>query len=262
MQQELSLSGRHAVVTGGAKGIGKAISNELARLGANVTIMGRDSAALETQAEKLRNEYQVEARAIVADMSQAESIRAAFETAVKQLGGVSVLVNNAGIAHAAPMLRTDLAKWNELIAVDLTAPFLCTQQVLKTMISAGYGRIINVSSTAGLTGYPYVTAYCAAKHGLIGLTRALAIEVAKSGVTVNAVCPGYSDTDIVAKTVTNIVAKTERTPEQALNELLVHNPQGRLIAPEEVACAVGWLCQTAAQSITGQSIAIAGGELM
>ncbi len=262
MQQERQLSGRHAVVTGGGRGIGQSISTELARLGANVTIMGRDMAALQAQVTKLRDEYQVKVEAIAADMSKPDSIRAAFETASKRLGGVSVLVNNAGIAHAAPLLRTDLDKWNELIAVDLTAPFLCIQQVLKAMTGAGYGRIINVSSTAGLTGYPYVTAYCAAKHGLIGLTRALAMEVAKSGVTVNAVCPGYTDTDIVAKTVTNIVSKTERTAEQALNELLVQNPQGRLITPEEVACAVGWLCQTAAQSVTGQSIAIAGGELM
>ena len=262
MQQQGHLNGRHAVVTGGGRGIGRAISAELARLGAKVTIMGRAAAALETQAAKLRAEYQVEVAAVVADMSSAEAIRAAFASASKDLGPVSVLVNNAGIAHAAPLLRTDLDKWNELLAVDLTAPYLCIQQVLKGMTSAGYGRIINISSTAGLTGYPYVTAYCAAKHGLIGLTRALAMEVAKSGVTVNAVCPGYTDTDIVANTVTNIVAKTERTAEQALSELLVHNPQGRLIAPEEVAAAVGWLCQAGAQSVTGQSIAIAGGELM
>ncbi len=142
----------------------------------------------------------------------------------------------------------------------LRSPFRFCREALKA-----FGReatIVNVSSTAGLTGYAYVTAYCAAKHGLVGLTRALAMEVAKSGVTINAVCPGYTDTDIVANTVGNIAGKTGRTPEQALTELLVHNPQGRLIKPEEVAAAVGWLCLPGSQSITGQSIVIAGGELM
>ncbi len=262
MTQDRQLSGRHAVVTGGGRGIGQAIATEVARLGADVTLMGRDKAALDAHAKYLREEFGTKAEAVIIDLSRPDSIQLAFETAAKRLGRVSVLVNNAGIAHAAPILRTDLSKWNELISVDLTAPFLCIQQVLKPMTAAGFGRIINVSSTAGLTGYPYVTAYCAAKHGLIGLTRALAMELAKSGVTVNAVCPGYTDTDIVAQTVTNIVAKTDRTPEKALADLLVHNPQGRLITPGEVAAAVGWLCMATAQSITGQSIAIAGGELM
>jgi len=262
MEQDKQLRGRHAVVTGGGRGIGRAIAIELARLGADVTLMGRDMAALEAHAKKIRECYPVKVHAVPADMSEPESIRAAFATAAEQLGAVSVLINNAGIAHAAPILRTGLEKWNEMISVDLTAPFLCIQQVLKAMTAAGFGRIVNVSSTAGLTGYAYVTAYCAAKHGLIGLTRALAIEVAKSGVTVNAVCPGYTDTDLVANTVNNIVSKTDRTPEQALNELIVHNPQGRLVAPEEVAGAIGWLCLPGSQSITGQSIVVAGGKLM
>lgn len=262
MRRDRQLSGRHAVITGGGRGIGQAIAIEIARLGADVTLMSRDMTALESHARKIRDLCAVRVEAISVDMSQPESIRAAFETAAERMGAVSVLVNNAGIAHAAPLLRTSLDKWNELISVDLTAPFLCIQQVLKSMTAGGFGRIVNVSSTAGLTGYAYVAAYCAAKHGLIGLTRALAMEVAKSGVTINAVCPGYTDTDIVANTVSNIVGKTGRTPEQALTELLVHNPQGRLVKPEEVAEAVGWLCLPGSQSITGQSIVIAGGELM
>lgn len=266
MQQERQpsrqLSGRHAVVTGGGRGIGQAIGRELARLGADVTLMGRDRNALDASAGKIRDEFPVRIEVVPADMFRPDSIRTAFETAAERMGAVSVLINNAGIAHAAPLLRTGLDKWNELIAVDLTAPFLCIREVLKPMTAAGFGRIVNISSTAGLTGYAYVTAYCAAKHGLVGLTRALAMEVAKSGVTVNAVCPGYTDTDIVAGTVSNIVAKTGRSPEQALAELLVHNPQGRLVKPEEVAEAVGWLCLPGSQSVTGQSIAIAGGELM
>lgn len=262
MQQDRQLGGRHAVITGGGRGIGQSIAIEIARLGADVTLMSRDMTALEAHARKIRDLCAVRVEAISVDMSQPVSIRAAFETAAERMGAVSVLVNNAGIAHAAPLLRTSLDKWNELISVDLTAPFLCIQQVLKSMTAGGFGRIVNVSSTAGLTGYAYVAAYCAAKHGLIGLTRALAIEVAKSGVTINAVCPGYTDTDIVANTVSNIVGKTGRTPEQALTELLAHNPQGRLVKPEEVAEAVGWLCLPGSQSITGQSIVIAGGELM
>jgi NAD(P)-dependent dehydrogenase (short-subunit alcohol dehydrogenase family) len=248
------------VVTGGGRGIGKAIASELARMGADVTLM--DRIPLEEQVKEIRDAYAVKVEGVSVDLAQPDSIKAAFSTAAERLGPVSVLVNNAGIAHAAPILRTDLAKWNELIAIDLTAPYLCIQQVLKPMTTAGFGRIVNVSSTAGLTGYGYVTAYCAAKHGLIGLTRSLAIEVAKTGVTVNAVCPGYADTAIVADTVKNIVSKTDRTPEQALAELVVHNPQNRLIKPEEVAGAVGWLCLPGSQSVTGQSILIAGGELM
>ena len=262
MTQDRQLGGRHAVVTGGGRGIGKAIAIGLARHGADLTLMGRDLPSLEAHATRIRSECQVKVEAVSADMSRPDSIRVAFEAAAERLGVVSVLVNNAGIAHAAPILRTDLDKWNELIAVDLTAPFLCIQQVLKPMTAAKFGRIVNVRSTAGLTGYAYVTAYCAAKHGLIGLTRALAMEVAKSGVTVNAVCPGYTDTDIVANTVSNIVSKTGRTPEQALSELLVHNPQGRIVTPEEVAEAVAWLCLPGSQSVTGQSIVVAGGELM
>ena len=152
--------------------------------------------------------------------------------------------------------------WQRVIGVDLTGAFLCTRQVLRDMVNAGQGRVVNVASTAGLTGYPYVAAYCAAKHGVIGLTRALAREVARTGVTVNAVCPGYTDTEIVATTLTNIVAKTGRSREQALADIVAHNPQGRLITPEEVADAVAWLCLPSSASITGQSILVAGGELM
>ncbi|RBP02219.1 NAD(P)-dependent dehydrogenase (short-subunit alcohol dehydrogenase family) [Roseiarcus fermentans] len=256
------LQGRHGFVTGGGRGIGKAIASELARLGADVSVLGRDASVLGTTAREIESAHGVKTAAIVADLTRAEEIASAISSAIEQLGTVSILVNNAGIAYSAPFLKTGLDKWNEVLAIDLTSAFLCTQQVLKPMISAGFGRIVNVSSTSGLTGCAYVTAYCAAKHGLIGLTRALAMEVAKTGVTVNAVCPGFTDTDIVTRSVDNIVAKTGRTAEQALAQLVVHNPQGRLIQPEEVAEAVGWLCLPGSRSITGQSIAVAGGELM
>jgi NAD(P)-dependent dehydrogenase (short-subunit alcohol dehydrogenase family) len=256
------LAGHHAIITGGGRGIGKAIAFELARLGANVTLMGRDAAVLEAAAKDIRKGYDVSVSAIGADLSKPDAITTAFKVGLERLGEASILVNNAGIAYSAPFLRTSLDSWNEVLNIDLTSAFLCIQQVLKPMMTTGFGRIINVSSTSGLTGCAYVVAYCAAKHGLIGLTRALAMEVAKSGVTVNAVCPGFTDTDIVARSVDNIVKKTGRTAEQALDELVAHNPQGRLIQPLEVAEAVGWLCMPGSRSMTGQSIAVAGGELM
>jgi NAD(P)-dependent dehydrogenase (short-subunit alcohol dehydrogenase family) len=256
------LQGQHSVVTGGGRGIGKAIAFELARLGAAVTLMGRDESVLLASAKEIRDAYGVKVEAIAADLSVPQAIQTAFEAAAQRLGAPSILVNNAGIAHSAPFGKTSLEQWNHLLAVDLTGPFLCIQQVLKPMVAAGFGRIVNIASTSGMTGCAYVTAYCAAKHGLIGLTRSLAMEVAKSGVTVNAVCPGFTDTDIVSRSVANIVEKTARTPEQALAQLVVHNPQGRLIQPEEVAEAVGWLCLPGSRSVTGQSILIAGGELM
>lgn len=256
------LHGQHSVVTGGGRGIGKAIAFELARLGADVTLMGRDESVLLATSKELRDAHDIRVEAIAADLSVPQSIQAAFEASAQRLGAPSILVNNAGIAHSAPFGKTSLEQWNQLLAVDLTGPFLCIQQVLKPMVAAGFGRIVNIASTSGLTGCAYVTAYCAAKHGLIGLTRALAMEVAKTGVTVNAVCPGFTNTDIVSRSVANIVQKTSRTPEQALAQLVVHNPQGRLIEPDEVAQAVGWLCLHGSRSVTGQSILIAGGELM
>ena len=256
------LHGQHAVVTGGGRGIGKAIAFELARLGADVTLMGRDTAALQACAKELTEAHGVRVAEEAIELDSPDSIARAFAGSANRFGPVAILVNNAGIAHAAPFARTSLAKWNEVLAIDLTAPFLCIQQVLAPMVEAGSGRIVNIASTSGMTGCAYVTAYCAAKHGLVGLTRSLAIETARSGVTVNAVCPGFTDTDIVTRSVENIVAKTGRTPVLALADLVADNPQRRLIQPDEVGAAVGWLCLPAARSVTGQSLLIAGGELM
>ena len=256
------LRGHHAVVTGASGGIGAATAATLARLGANVTLMGRNEAALADAAARLRQEYPTKAQVVLVDLRDEDRVIAAFKTAQDELGAPKILINNAGIAEAAPFTKTDLKFWQRLIDVDLTGPFLCARQVFGAMMKGRYGRIVNVASTAGRTGYAYVTAYCAAKHGLIGLTRALAREFAKSGITVNAVCPGYADTNIVRSTLDNIVAKTARLREEALAELVSHNPQGRLITPTEVAETVGWLCLPSSGSVTGQSIMIDGGEVM
>lgn len=256
------LRGRHAVVTGASRGIGAAIAGTLARLGADLTLVSRDETRLQGEAAALAARFGGRAQAVAADVAQPEQISAAFARATARLGPVHILVNNAGVAAAAPIARTELATWQRMLEVNLTGAFLCTREVAPVMAKAKDGRIVNVASTAGLTGYAYCTAYCAAKHGLIGLTRALARELAETGVTVNAVCPGYTDTDIVADAVGNIVQKTGRTREEALRSLTAHNPQGRLVRPQEVAETVGWLCLPASSAITGQSIVVAGGELM
>jgi 3-hydroxybutyrate dehydrogenase len=253
---DAALKGRHAVVTGGGRGIGAAIAIALAGQGAILTLMGRDRARLESRAQSLA------AQAVPVDVADAESVRAAFSRATAAAGPVHILINNAGVAASAPFARTDPALWTRMLAVNLTGTYLCCRQVIAGMLEHGYGRIVNVASTAGLTGYAYVTAYCAAKHGVIGLTRALALETARSNITVNAVCPGYTDTDTVSDAVGNIVRKTGKTEAEARGALVSGNPQQRLVRPEEVANAALWLCLPGADAITGQAIAVAGGEVL
>lgn len=259
----ISLDGLHAVVTGGGRGIGAAIARRLLQDGVHVTLVGRDAQALHRAAEAMRKQI---AGATVAtrpvDVSDEGAVAAAFAAIAGEQGRIDLLINNAGQARSAPFARTDSALWRQMLEVNLTGTFLCTRAALPGMLAAGWGRIVNVASTAGLTGYGYVSAYCAAKHGVVGLTRALALELASSGVTVNAVCPGYTDTDIVRDAVANIVRKTGRDEAQARAELASRNPQGRLVAPEEVADTVAWLCGPGASAITGQAIAVAGGEVL
>lgn len=256
----MKLQGQHALVTGGGRGIGAAISSALVKAGAKATITGRSRESLERQTSNLQ-EFG-EAQFQVCDVSDPNSVSSAFKNASNALGPISILINNAGQAQSQPFLKTSLELWQEMLEVNLTGTFLCTQAALPGMLEIGWGRIINISSTAGLTGHPYVSAYSAAKHGVIGLTRSLALELAKKNITVNAVCPGYTHTDIVREAIENIVAKTGRSEIEARAELTKHNPQARLIQPNEIADTVLWLCNPSSSSITGQAIAIAGGEVM
>jgi len=253
-----ALKGRHAVVTGAARGIGAEIARTLAAGGARVSLIGRDRAAL----EKVQKELAGSGHAVAAaDVSDEASVRAAFEVLRAASGPVSILVNNAGQAESAPFLKTSVDLWQRMLAVNLTGSFLCAQAALPDMLDAGWGRIVNIASTAGQKGYAYVSAYTAAKHGVIGLTRSLALEVARKGITVNAVCPGYTETDILRNSVANVVGKTGRSEADALAEFAAVNPQRRIVQPAEVADAVRWLCGEGAASMNGQSISVSGGEV-
>ena len=257
------LAERHAVVTGAARGIGAAIAHALVAEGARVSLIGRNAETLDAAAATLAAAHPgSEALTIPADVSDSAAIGQAMTRARAHFGAIQILINNAGQAASAPFIKTDEELWDRMLAVNLTGTYLCSRAVLPDMLKSSYGRIVNIASTAGLRGYPYVTAYTASKHGVVGLTRALALELATSGVTVNAICPGYTDTDIVRDAVTTIVSQTGRSTEEARAALVRTNPQRRLIRPQEVAQAALWLCGPHTASITGQCLTIAGGEVM
>ncbi|MFB9269149.1 SDR family NAD(P)-dependent oxidoreductase [Bradyrhizobium erythrophlei] len=249
----------HAFVTGAGSGIGAATAIALAKAGVRVSVAGRRIEALKTTAASLGDRT----GAVVAiDVTDEAAVAKGVAQIEADAGPIDILVNNAGKAASAPFDKTDTALWADMLASNLSSVFLVTHAVLPAMAKRGRGRVINVASTAGLTGYAYVSAYVAAKHGVIGLTRALALEYARRGVTVNAVCPGYTDTPLVADATANIVAKTGRSEDEARAALAKVNPMQRLVTPEEVADAILWLASVGASSINGQAVAVAGGEVL
>ena len=251
------LGGGHAIVTGGATGIGAATARALSDRGTRITLMARSADKLKAAAADLP-----QAQAVVCDVTDDGEVEAAFDEACATFGPPTILINNAGAAATAPVHKTSTEIWAAMIAVNLTGTFFCTRAALNRMDRTVAGRIIMVASTSALRGYAYTAAYAAAKHGVLGLVRSAALELAHTSITVNAVCPGFTDTDIVGDAVANIVQKTGRTEAEALAELTKHNPQGRLITPREVADTCVWLCEESAASVHGQAIAVAGGEVM
>jgi NAD(P)-dependent dehydrogenase (short-subunit alcohol dehydrogenase family) len=242
---------RHVLITGGGRGIGAEIARRFAALGDRITVLSRSR----DEVEKIADE--VGGYGIRCDVGEPASVEAAFMAA----GPVDILINNAGIARSSPVLKTDVRVWEEHIKVNLTGSFLCSLKVLPGMVSRGRGRIINIASVAGLKGYPYLAAYCASKHGLIGLTRALAAEYSNQGVTVNAICPGYVDGSMLTQSIQNIVDKTGRPNDEVRHELVSQNPQGRFLDASEIAAMAIFLASEEARGVNGQAMTVCGGAL-
>jgi len=247
-----ALAGKRALVTGGGRGIGAACARGLAAAGASVIVCGRGAADLEAIAKELGGE------AIVADLSD----RASTDTMTAKVGRIDILVNNAGAAESASLEKTTDAMWDRIVELDATSPFRVTRALVPAMIAAGWGRVVNIASNAGVSGYGYTAAYCAAKHAMVGFTRALAIDLAKTGVTINALCPGWVETNLAAEAVARIASKTGRSLAEAKQTLEQMSPQRRMIQPEEVAHAAVMLCADAARGIHGQTLVIDGGAIL
>jgi NAD(P)-dependent dehydrogenase (short-subunit alcohol dehydrogenase family) len=250
------VAGKHAFITGGGSGIGLAIARALADAGWQVTLAARNSQRLEIAARAIKG-----ARAQILDVTDSDAVDAAMRAAIEAFGPVGLLVNNAGGVVSAPFEATGLQAWRDSLDLNLMGTVHCMRAVLPQMKAKGWGRIVNIASTAGLIGYRYVSAYVAAKHAVVGLTKALALELAKTGITVNAVCPGFTDTEIVSSAVAHIVQATSRSADEALAFFTASNPQGRLVRPEEVAAAVAWLASESSAAVNGIALPIAGGEV-
>jgi 3-hydroxybutyrate dehydrogenase len=245
------MAARRAVVTGGGRGIGRAVAAALSAAGHAVTILGRTELTLKAAVESgAAGDYRV------VDVTDRDALMAALAAA----GAVDILVNNAGIADSESFMKTDDAHFRRMMAVNFESVVTATRAVLPGMIDRKFGRVISVASIAGLKGAAYASAYAASKHAVVGLTRSIALEVARHGVTVNAVCPGYVDTDLVTENVRRVIARTGRTPEEAMAVFTMDNPQGRLVTVDEVADAVLWLSGDGATAINGQAIVVSGGE--
>jgi len=256
----MSLKGKRAVITGGGRGIGLAVARALADAGAAVLVSARSVDEIEAAADEIRGAGHV-AHAVPCDVADPESVRRLAEAAEERMGGVDVLVANAGVASSAPVRSITLEEWNRVFAVNVTGTFLVTQAFLPGMLGRGWGRLVMVASTAGKKGTPYLAAYTASKHAVIGFMRSVAAEIAESGVTANAVCPGYVETDIVTRAVENIVKKTQLSAEEARATLARTSPQKRILEVDEVAFQVLMLCDPRARGMNGQSIVLDGGGI-
>jgi NAD(P)-dependent dehydrogenase (short-subunit alcohol dehydrogenase family) len=259
----MKLANRLALITGGGRGIGRAIALAFANEGASIAVAARTRAQVETVADEIANRFGVATLAIECDVANAESVNRAFAHTTEKFGrGPDILVNNAGIAETAPFAKTDEAMWQRHLDVNLTGTFRCTGAALPGMIERGWGRVINIASIAGKTGAPYISAYSASKHGVLGLTRSLALEIGASGITVNAICPGYVDTEMTSRGIENIVAKTGKSAADALAALKRMSPQNRLVTAEEVAAVALLLASDEGGGINGQAINVDGGTVL
>ncbi len=257
----MSLRDRTAVVTGGGRGIGRAVAEALARAGAAVVVTARTESELSQVSAALEADGH-RARGVCCDVTDTASVQAMASEATQYLGHVDILINNAGVAGSAPIRKLSLDDWNDMFAVNATGTLLCTQAFLQGMLDRGWGRIVNVASIAALIGSKYIAAYAASKHAVLGFTRCLAAEVAASGVTANAICPGYVDTAMTTASIDRITRTTGMSKKDALRSIVASSPQQRLIQPEEVAHLVLSLCHEDARGVNGQAIAVDGGSLL
>jgi 3-hydroxybutyrate dehydrogenase len=259
----LRLKDRIAFITGGGRGIGRAVAFGFAREGASIVVAARTLDQIERTASEIKAECDVEAMAVACDVASGESIARAFSMAAEKFGrGADILVNNAGIAESAPLVKTNDELWHRLLSINLTGTFYCTRAALPAMLERGWGRIINIASIAGKTGAPYISAYSASKHGVLGLTRSVALEVATKGITVNAICPGYVETEMTEHAIKNITAKTGKSDAEARAIIEQMSPQHRLVTTEEVAALALLLVSEEGRGINGQAINVDGGSVL